>query len=241
MNSGNNRLYIYAKPTERQWADGEYPPVRVDLLTRWDLHGAATLATIAFSLTDLPRFCWDGSRGWLELPYTLMPTMFPDAQDFINAIPRIQAWLYGWSESAARAPDLSPDWATARKVARATVEEFSKGLERQLARPASRSIGFCDANGTEVRLFVPARAALSLPPIITDDASILQVARKERTLKLALATGREVMMPIGALSSTIDIDSAPLLVDPRRLRTKPVTHVKRVWSLPEELPGEDLA
>lgn len=239
MTPHNRRIYIYVKPIERLLADGERPPVRIDPLMRLDLHGIATLTAIAFSLTELPRFCWDEARGWLELPGIRMPGIFSDAQDFISAIPDIQAWMHEWSESASRAPDLSPSWATARNATAAAVKEFSKGLESQLSRSKSRSLVCCDASGTEAVLNVPAKAMLSLPPAATDGTSVLYIDRTELTLKLVLATGREVLMPIGA-RSTIATGSAPLLVDPRRLRAKPVTHVKRVWSVSDGLPDEDI-
>lgn len=240
MDPNHNRLYLYSQPTERLWADGEHPPVRVDLLQRLDLHGAAVLAAIAFALSEQPHFRWDGARGWLELPQTLMPAIFSDAQDFLSAVPSIQAWLHEWSQSAARAPDLSPDWAAVRKAGPAAVNEFSKSIASQLSKATRRCIALCDYNGAETALNVPARATLSLPPMVSNDNSVLHIARKERTLKLALATGREVLMPAGALSPTIAIGSSPLLVDPRRLRKKPVTHVKRVRSLPTGLPDEDI-
>lgn len=232
MNSYNNRLYMYSQPTEWLWADGEYPPVRDDLLIRLDLHGAATLAAIAFSLDELPRFCWDPSHGWLELPHTLMPAIFFDAHDFINAIPSIQAWLQEWSESAARSPNLSPDWATTRGVAPEAVKNFARGLEHQLAMSTCRRITFCDPDGTDAMLNIPSRAALSLPPVVAEDTAVLDVEAKEQTLKHVLPTGGDVMIPIGALSPTMELASVPRLIDPQRLRKKTVTHVKRVRSLP---------
>lgn len=237
--NASNRLYIYSKPSERLLAEGARPPLRVEALFGRDLKGAVTLAMLAFSLNEKPRFCWNDSRGWLELPNTLIEAIFSGAQDFLRALPSVQEWLTNWSKSDSRAPDLTPDWATSRNVSSAVVKEFSRGLVRQLSIATSRSVAFCDYNGAESNLVVPAKASLTLPPTASDDAKELYVVSKEQALKFVLPTGREVLLPIKKETPRIEIGSEPLLVDPRRFQKKQVTHVKRIRTFPFDLLSED--
>lgn len=237
--NASNRLYIYSKPTERLLAEGARPPLRVEELIGRDLKGAVILAMLAFSLTKKPRFCWNDSRGWLDLPTALMATAFSDSNDFLCALPSVQAWLTNWSKSDNRAPDLTPDWAVSRKISSAVVKEFSRALVQQLSMATSRNLVFCDYNGAESMLVVPARASLTLPPTTSDDAKKLYVVSKEQALKFVLPTGREVLLPIRKETPRIEFGSEPLLVDPRRFHKKQVTHVKRIRTIPSDLRSED--
>lgn len=237
--SSSNMLYIYSKPAERLLTEGERPPLRVEQLMRRDLKGAVTLAMLAFSLNEKPRFCWNDSHGWLELPHTLMSAIFSDAQDFLSALPSIQDWLTNWSKSDNRAPNLTPDWAVSRNTSSAVVYEFSRILLQQLSMATSRSVAFCDYSGAESMLVVPARASLTLPPKAFDDAKELYVVSKEQALKFVLPTGREVLLPIMKETPKIEVGSKPLLVDPRRFQKKQVTHVKRIRTFPTDNLSED--
>lgn len=226
-----NRLHLYSKPAEAPLAEGQRPPLCIEQLVRRDLQGAAILAALAFSAHKLPRICWDESRGWLELPLQLISPMFVGAQDFLDALPSIQRWIDAWSGSADRAPDLTPDWATTRDAGPETVRHFSQGLEKRLSKTTTRSIEFCDGGGRPVFLNIPATAALTLPPASPNDGAELQVVSKERALKFALRTGRAVIIPMVDKCGEIEIGSELLHVDPRRLRSREVIHVKRMRAL----------
>lgn len=227
----SNKLYLYAQSAEPPLAESAHPPPFLENLTCVGLTAAANLATLAFTLRHNPRFCWDASHGWLELPSTLVSGLFANAQDFFDAIPGIQNWLDTWSTSATRSPDLSPDWATTRSAMPAAVKAFSDGIVERLACKKTIKPSFCDDHGKQFSLRVPARAALVLSPVVVDDPTELHIAGKEHALQFVLSTGRKVILPITARSD-VDLSTQSLLVNPRMLRPKQITHVKSVRTRP---------
>ncbi len=227
----SNRLYLYSVHAPVPFVDGDRPPLCVERLTKRNLEGTAVLAALAFSAPNPPRLCWNESGSWLELPLALIPTMFVDEQDFLDAIPSIQQWLYEWSGSADRAPVLTPEWATTRDVSPEAVKRFAQGLETHLATTTTIRIEFCNSDGKPFLLKIPAKAALALPPPMPDDSVELQVASKELAHKYALPSGREIVILMDEKSDEIEIGSEPLHADPRRIRSKPVIHVKRMRAL----------
>ena len=213
MTRFDNRLYLYKGPATYLLGEDEHPPLRIDLLHRIDLECAAALAKIAFSLNEPPPMCWDDSAGWLELPRPLVPTIFRNATDFLDALPGIQAWINSWSASDARAPDLFPDWAMVRNTAPETVDRFSNAIQSNLSGPKRRSICFVYADGRDAVLNIPSRAALCLPPAPIASTSVLIVERKEEAITLILQTGREVLALIDALPSMPSTGSWRLCID----------------------------
>jgi hypothetical protein len=201
------------------------PPLLGEKLEGIDLQGVADLVAIVFPLAEPPRIKWNRFGAWIEAAPSLFSTMFVTGRDFLEALTDIQDWLCAWSGSPDRRPDTTPAWAAKRNIDQRAVEAFAKSL-LAFSRTRTRTVSFCNMDGTDQTISIPPRDALSLPRVVQHE-TLLRVAGKEITAQLQKPTGDVVYAAITSLKHVSPSEHLPLRIDPRRLKEVKLISVDR--------------
>lgn len=141
--------------------------------------------------------------AYFPIERSLIQAAFESLSELLDAAPDLSAWLQDWSNSATRAPDLRPSWATRRGIDAAHVRTIAVAIATEIASSRSQAIRVESTAGATGTLRIPTRAQLT-PQDSTVSRRIFRVQRIVEHVSAITPVGTVLQIPTEALQGCRD-------------------------------------
>jgi len=190
MNTHHEIHQIHLYPPQKTLSENGDPIPRVDLLSKSSVSAIARFLQIFFPIQKEMHAFYDDRAMWVESRADLALTLMANAADLLAAIPSLNEWLDAWARSPERLPNLTPEWATDRRIPSNCVTQIAEAIRDKLSTPDRILIQMYSHDGAQYTLRIPSMNALMAPKSGESEAEKHVFSHIETSRKFQNSLGR---------------------------------------------------